>query len=382
MASFRLAFSARRSRFGLVGLFASASLLALTGCHAPTPAAPDGDQAQKAAAALTDPKAIVEAAADPCTTAKGLFLTSLCGHPELKDLTGQIKTTLLAEGANVDVAGATTLRDGQQGWIAATRTYCGVDDAAGVLTAEQVACVRAQLQARVKEAAEIIEERNGLVFQRVELNEAVQPQATAQSGPTTPLDDLPITKEIDYPRLNSATPQAAAFNTLMQSTVQGMRPPPSEDSARTSEAISYEITFAGPDLVSVMFNASQTSPGAMHTESSVRVANVVMATGRELTAADVFSAPEARWQTELVRRATAGLRRQLRDLRGVDLSQADIRDTVTKPHNWRITERALVLVMPPGSVGPPQLGVVLVEVPWRDLKALLKPDAPAPIKQS
>jgi hypothetical protein len=365
------------ARFAGVALIATAMAAACSD-QAPTKVSPPPQKA----ALLTDPKAIVEAAADPCTAAKGLFLTSLCGHPDLKDLTAQIKSTLIAEGANIDVAAATTLRDGQQGWIAATRIYCGIDDAAGVLTADQLGCVKAQLQLRVKKAASIIEDKNGLVFQRVEFNEAIKPQAAAQSGPSTPMDDLPITKEIDYPRLNSATPQAAAFNALMQATVQGLRPPPSEDSARTTEAISYEITFAGADLVSVMFNSSQSSPGAMHTEKSVRVANVVMATGKELTAADVFAAPEARWQAELVRRASAGLRRQLRDLRGVEISQSDIRDTVTKPHNWRITDRALVLVIPPGSVGPPQLGVVLVEAAWRDLKALLKPDAPAPIKQS
>jgi hypothetical protein len=72
----------------------------------------------------------------------------------------------------------------------------------------------------------------------------------------------------------------------------------------------------------------------------------------------------------------------LRDLRGVELSQDDIRDTITKPHNWRITERALVLVFPPNSVGPATLGVMQVEAPWKDLKPLLKPDAPAPIRQS
>jgi hypothetical protein len=250
-----------------------------------------------------------------------------------------------------------------------------------VLNAEQVGCVKAALSLRVKEASRIIEEQGGFTFQRVEMNEASKPVVGA-AGDGAPGSDLPVTKEVDFPRINAATPQALAFNTLMRNAVAQLRPPSGEDASQTSEAIDYEIAFAGPDLVSVAFISNQTTPGAMHSESASRVVNVVMATGRELTPGDVFAAPETRWQAALVARASQGLRRQLRDLRGVELSQDDIRDTITKPHNWRITERALVLVFPPNSVGPSTLGVMQVEAPWKDLKPLLKPDAPAPIRQS
>lgn len=345
------------------------------------PAPTSQSAAPKAISAAEDPKAIVEAAADPCTAAKGLFLTSLCGHPELKDLTAQIKSTLIEEGAGVDRASATVLRDGQQGWIAATRTYCGVDDAAAVLSPDQVGCVKAQLQSRVKEVSELIETRGGFTFQRVEMNEASKPVASAQ-GTQSPLEDLPVTKQVDYPQLAGDSAPVKAFNALMRETVNQLRPPASEDASQTSEAIAYEIAYAGPELVSVVFTAEQSTPNAMHSDSTTRVVNVLMATGRELTPADVFAAPEARWQTALVQRATTGIRRQLRDLRGVELSQNDIRDTITKPHNWRITERGLVLVFPQNSIGPSVIGVVQVEAPWKDLRALLKPDAPAPIRQS
>jgi hypothetical protein len=362
-------------------LAASLCMAALVACAPAAPPADQGPAMVQKAVDLADPKAIIEAAADPCLGAKGLFLQSLCGHPELKDLTAQIKTALVAEGDGIDLPGAQEMSKGQTGWLAATRTYCAVDDGAGVLTPEQVGCIKAQLNLRVKEAAEIIETRGGFTFQRVEVNEATKAAVTGAAG-GGPMDDLPVTKEVDYPRINAATPQAEAFNLLMRTTVAALRPPAGVDAGQTSEAVAYEIAFAGPDLVSVMFTANQTTPGAMHPETTTRVVNVVMATGKELTPADVFAAPEARWQALLVTRATQGLRRQLRELRGVELSQSDIRDTITKPHNWRITERALVLVFPPNSVGPSTLGVVRVEVPWKDLKALLKPDAPAPIRQS
>lgn len=342
-------------------------------------AQPAANGAAPKVAALVDPKAIVEAAADPCVAAKGLFLTSLCGHPELKDLTAQVKSTLVAEGEAVDRGAAETLRDGQQGWIAATRNYCGVDDAAGVLTADQVGCVRAALQLRVKEAARIIDTQGGITFQRVEMNEATKPVVGAAAS-ANPLADLPVTKDVDYPRINAGTPQAEQFNALMRAAVTQLRPPPGEDASQTTEAIDYEIAFAGPDLVSVVFTANQSTPGAMHSDNITRVVNVVLSQGRELTPADVFAAPEARWQSTLVTRATQGIRRQSRDLRGVEISPADLRDTVSKPHNWRITERGLVLVLSPLALGgPPMLGVINVDVPWKDLKPLLKADAPAPI---
>lgn len=354
---------------------------ALMGCS-PTGSAPSAPQAKAGAAvaAANDPKAIVESAADPCLEAKGLFLTALCGHPELKDFTAQVKTTILSEGQSLDRQSAEVLRDGQKSWIAATRNYCNVDDAAGVLSPEQLQCVKSALQLRVRQAADMVQEKGGLQFLRVELNDASKPVAAAASDGMSPGADLSVTKNVDYPQISGDTPAARGFNALMRDAVAQLRPPPNQDASQTSEAIDYDIAYAGPDLVSVVFTATQSTPGAMHSENATRVVNVLMASGKELTAADVFAPPETRWSGVLVQKAMAGLRRQLRDLRGVEISQDDVRDTVTKPHNWRVTDTALVLVIPPNSVGPSTLGTIQVQAPWSELKALVREDAPAPIR--
>jgi hypothetical protein len=108
-----------------------------------------------------------------------------------------------------------------------------------------------------------------------------------------------------------------------------------------------------------------------------------MATGEPLKETDVFAAPPARWKTFIVSRVTRDLRRQFNAMDpGIELRAAEVADTATKTKNWVITEDALVVLFPPESIGPHALGDFEVKIPWADMRTLLNPQAPAPIRQT
>jgi hypothetical protein len=349
---------------------AAALMLALVASCGQKP----GDKAGEGPGASA--QAIVEAAADPCTSAQGGFAQAICGDPELAPLVGQIKSNLVEAASAISADGAQQMASGQTQWLESTRLACGVGDGKVPLTSEQENCLKTSLQSRAQAASAAVQKAGGYVFQTVEINRAVALPADV-SAEFGDLGVFAVTKEIKFPRIEGDTPQIKRFNELMEQRPQrGVQD-------QTSEVVDYKIAYAGPDLVSVRFQMMESSLGAAHPSDDEKVVTVVMATGEQLKESDIFSAPPARWRAELVRRARADLVKQMRERGGAeDLPQQELEDTAVKVKNWVVTEDALVILFPSESIGPRVLGGFEVRIPWRDLAPLLNPAAPAPIKQS
>ena len=346
----------------------SACALALVGCG-PRPAARD--------AVPVDPVAETAAALNPCDDGGDAFARAVCANPQLAALEGELRAALAREAADVSEAGRQALVESQQRWLQAQRTACGIIDPDAAPSAVEIACLRARLADRTRQAAGAVEQLGGYTFQRMEIvsAQAVTAEAAAASGLGESAPPA-ITRDIRFPRMDeAATPQAARFNALVAQQPQYRL----ED--QTEEQVTYRIAYAGPALISVRFDLYESSLGAAHPNTSARAVNVVMTTGQPLTAGDVFRAGSG-WENFLVERATRALTRQFRD-QGFEPPEADVRDTVTKPHLWLITEQGLVLLFPPYSFGGPYaLGDAEVAVPWADLARFLNPNAPAPIRRS
>ncbi|KAF0170711.1 MAG: DUF3298 domain-containing protein [Hyphomonadaceae bacterium] len=336
-----------------------------------------GDKAGKG-----EPKAeatsqsVVEAAADPCAAVSGAYGEALCGDPDLQPLVGQVKERLVDAAGDVAVGSARQIADGQTQWLEATRIACGIGTGKIPLTKEQKDCVTASLRRRAQQASATVTQQGGYTFQAVEINRA-QPITADIAADMGGAEFAPaaITKEIRFPRIEGDSPQIQRFNALM-----AQRPQRSLADA-TSEFVDYRVAYAGPELVSVRFTMSETAVGAIRPSDDEKVVTVVMATGEPLKETDVFSAPPARWKAELARLATRDLRRQLREMDPeFQLPAPEVLDTATKTKNWVITQDALIVLFPPESIGPHALGNFEVKIPWADLRALLNPAAPAPIK--
>jgi hypothetical protein len=336
------------------------------------PKAPAGDAATKDAADGAGNKAIIEAAADPCTTLSGGYGQALCGDPDLSPLVGKIKSDLVEAAAAISPEGAQQLAQGQSQWMESTRITCGIGEGKAPLSADQESCVKSQLQARTQAADSSVQREGGFVFQTVEIN-----RATALPADASDLTDLgvyAVTKEIKFPRIEGDSPQIRRFNELMQQRPQrGVQ-------EQTSEVVDYKIAYAGPELVSVRFSMMENAVGSAHPSDSEKVVTVVMGTGELLKETDVFAAPPARWRAELVRRVRADLLKQIRDRGGApELPEAELVDTAVKTKNWVITEDALVILFPSESIGPRVLGSFEVKILWKDIASLLNPAGPGPI---
>jgi hypothetical protein len=345
--------------------------LALTACG-------PAEKKEAAVKAPTTPSEIVEAAADPCTTVSGAYGKWLCGDPELAPLMTQVKANLVEAAGALSAPSAQQLGTGQKEWVEAVRVECGIGTGDVPLTAEQEECVRGQLTSRIKEAQEAVLREGGFTFQTIEVNRAapIAAQIAADNGLGD--DAPPVTQEIKYPRIEGDSPQIKRFNELMiQRAKYGL-------ADATSETVSYAISFAGPELVSVRFDMYEYSAGAAHPSNSSKAVSVVMKTGELLTAADVFSAPEARWKATIATRALRDITKQLRavspELRA---DRGEVADTATKTQNWLITEKDLVILFPPYSFGAPHAaGGLEVKIPWTELAPMLNAQAPAPIRRT
>jgi Protein of unknown function (DUF3298) len=336
-----------------------------------------GDRGKGKTAAEDAPTArsLVEAAADPCTSVSTAFGEALCGDPDLQGLVGQVKTNLVQAAGDIPVDAARQVAEGQQQWLESVRIGCGIGGGKIPLSTEQEACVSGALKRRVDQAAQTITQRGGYTFQAVELNRAAPMVEAAGAG--AEFAPTAITQEIRFPRIQGDAPAVRRFNELMAQRPQyGL-------TDQVSEYVDYNIAFAGPELISVRFSSSENAAGAIRPSNDEKVVTVVMATGEPLKEADVFSAPEARWKAFIVQRVTRDLRRQFNAIDpGIELRAAEVADTATKTKNWLVTEDALVVLFPPESIGPHALGNFEVKIPWADMKALLNPAAPAPIRRS
>lgn len=317
----------------------------------------------------------IAAALDPCAEGRGAFARSVCDNQSLAAIDGEIRETLVAEAAQVSDAGARMLVQNQQRWLEAQRIGCGIIDPAGTPTAEQQQCIEGELRARAAEVEQSVQEVGGYTFQRMELVDATP--ITAEIAASSGLGEnapAAVGRDIRFPRIDGQqTPEIQRFNELVAQQPQFRL----EDA--TEEIVDYRIAYAGPELISVRFDMSDMTVGAAHGNNSSKAVTVLMTTGEPLTEADVFRANSG-WQRFLTQRAVADLTRQFTDY-SFTPPERDVRESVTKPHLWLITEPGLTILFPPYSFGGPYaLGGAEVTIPWADLRQYLSPTAPAPIR--
>jgi hypothetical protein len=348
-------------------VLASCALLALAAC----------DNTSSGAKTEESSSERISAGLDVCAQATNEFSQQVCANRSLVGLDNQVRETLVAEAANVSDAGAAMLVQNQQRWREAQRVSCGILDAETAPTPEQQQCLEAEFRARARDAVDAVQDIGPYTFQRMELVDATP--VTAEAASDLGLGDNPpnaVVRNIRFPRIDGEqTPEIRRFNELVAQEPQFRL----EDA--TNETVTYDIAFAGPELVSVRFSYAQDALGAANSTTSVRAVNVVMTEGRALAATDVFTARSG-WENFITDRAVAAIGREFSDYTNFP-PRRDVYETATKPHLWLITERGLVLLFPPLSFGGSHAdGGTEVTIPWSDLRPYLNPAAPAPIRPS
>lgn len=311
--------------------------------------------------------------ADPCASATGFRGLVICQNEALLSLDNAVREAITAETANVDPAVAGALNAEQDQWLEAARISCGIATVETPPDDGQMTCLTAALRDRLNSMGNAIEQQGPFTFRRVEAVDA-DPVTAAVAAASGLGEDAPpaITRDISYPQLTGDGPAIRRFNELVRQEPRfGI-----ED--QTSETVNYTIAYAGEDLISVRFDILHEPLMAPHGSVEVQAVTVNMREGAALTEADVFR-PGSGWENFLTRRAVVALTRAFQ---GTDFvpSEADVRETVTKPPQWLVTENALVILFPPYSFAGPQVdGGQEISILWSDLRAYLNPNGPRPI---
>lgn len=348
-------------------LLASCALLALAACEDRNSGAKTEESSEER----------ISASLDACAQGDNAFSQQICANRALVGLDNQVRETLVAEAANVSDAGAEMLVRNQQRWREAQRISCGILDAETAPTPDQQQCLESEFRARARDAVDAVQEIGPYTFQRMELVDATP--VTAEAASDLGLGDAApnaVVRNIRFPRIDGEqTPEVRRFNELVAQQPQYRL----EDA--TNETVTYDIAFAGPELVSVRFNYTQDALGAANSTNSVRAVTVVMGEGRALTANDVFT-PRSGWENFITDRAVAAISRTFSDYSNFP-PRRDVYETATAPHLWLITERGLVMLFPPLSFGGSHAdGGTEVMISWADLRPYLNAAAPLPIRPS
>lgn len=197
-----------------------------------------------------------------------------------------------------------------------------------------------------------------------------------------------------YPQLTGgANPNFEKFNQaarlLVLKLVAGFRRemapgaedvPQPEDSGGSELGISYTVTLAQDDLVSVEFVVYSYSAGAAHPNSFTETINYDLKNGKQLKLSDLFK-PGAKYLSTLATYSIADLKKQMKekspdgsvDSRWIEEGAGP---AAKNYEGWTIRKKGLGINFDPYQVGPYAAGPHSVMVPYSTLKDLINPDGP------
>ena len=196
--------------------------------------------------------------------------------------------------------------------------------------------------------------------------------------------------EAKYPQLTgSANPNFEKFNQAARALVskevsdfkKGMQPegddelePPSDESSGSDLSVSYTVSLAQDDLVSIKFDVSNYEAGAAHPHPYSHVLNYDLKNGKQLKLSDLFK-PGARFLQTIATYCIADLKKQAKDL-PVDQIESGAAAKSENYSSWTITRRGLGINFDAYQVGPYAAGPQFVLVPYSTLKDLINTDGP------
>lgn len=197
-----------------------------------------------------------------------------------------------------------------------------------------------------------------------------------------------------YPQLTGgANPNFEKFNqaarSLVVKRVAGFRRemtseeediPKPEGSGGSELGISYKVTLAQDDLVSVEFLVYSYHAGAAHPNSFTETLNYDLKNGKQLKLSDLFK-PGARYLSTLAAYSIADLKKQMKekspdgsvDSRWIEEGAGP---SAKNYESWTIRKKGLDINFDPYQVGPYAAGPHVVTVPYSTLKDLINPDGP------
>lgn len=152
--------------------------------------------------------------------------------------------------------------------------------------------------------------------------------------------------------------------------VKGSQPGP-------DTSIRADIVYASPDVISLLLHTMTYEKGAAHPNHELAGYTVLLKTGRELAASDLFD-DQRDWKTPLAGLVFRSLQvSSTQNDTDLQVSSAeDLVQEVADTRRWTITKAGLVVTFSPYEVSSYAAGAREAVIPWQELKPYLKNPVP------
>lgn len=307
--------------------------------------------------------AATPALAFDCTKASAPVEQAICADPALKASDDAMSAAYGAARTRLDAAGKAALRGLQLDWIKLRDGRCtGWDAAAAVdrqCLGEEIADRTALLTAAPLHAAPGAPRFSPVFFRLVD-------------------EKADIDIGLVYPQVvDPETPAMAALNRYLaaRGAVDQVEGP-------YGRTLTYRIGYASGQFVSVRFDGYEYTGGA-HGMGFTGGVNFLPERGRLLEIADLL---DRRGQKALTAHCRARLADEKRrrevpeELIADALNDEALSIGITEPRFWTFDDRGAAIHYGPYELGSYAEGSYECAVPWPDLSAFAKPDAPLPLE--
>ena len=192
--------------------------------------------------------------------------------------------------------------------------------------------------------------------------------------------------DVVYPQISGASATAAGFNRLVESLVQknvaefksGVEPADPADSPDLSGgsfSISYKVTLATSDLISVALLVSEYSAGAAHPNSYSASINYDIKSGKQLRLSDLFATGKPYLQS-ISKGCISRLKNRLGEGADAEWLERGAGAKAENYKNWNLTTSGLEITFDSYQVAAYAFGAQLVFLQYSELKPMIRIDGP------
>lgn len=302
-----------------------------------------------------------------CTQASDPIEKTICSDPKLSEMDRKLAARYRADLSKLSAEAQVEVRDSQRQWLKYVRTVCDTT----VLPKELVfrpteTCLEEAYQDRIAHTGVLVQD--GRAFYSVQGFKAHRsPEADDNTGGHTGF----VTLEFSYPQIDGPkTPMEKEINAKLATRA---KPSPEYFMSDSMDDDWTDIRIAAvrPALISFRGDSNIYGHGAAHGFGDFFYDHWLVGQGRELTAADIFSA-ETKWEDFLRATCFAAVKHL-----GVVSATRGVGDNPVMPSHWSFGRKGFTITFSLLEVGAYPDGEPEVTIPWDKLKPYLAPGAPA-----
>ncbi len=289
----------------------------------------------------------------------------VCANKELSAVDEKMAAAFKAAMAQLSDEGKRRLIESQRSWIKYDRNVAKLD----------VDEIKASYTGRINDLEKSVSTAGPFRVQAVTIYKADISTKAKPVAATGDLDTSGGSVSYSFPRIESpVTPDTERWNRMAEQRVKTMA---GEIEPGVDMNVEFSITYASADVISLSLGAMTYAKGAAHPNHAGAGYVVLLKSGRELRAADLFD-PQSRWNSFLARSVYHGLKTQAQE-EGWSLdvtAPAALAKEVAMVSRWTIGPKGLTVSFMPYEVAAYAAGPHDVTISWTDLKPYLNNTLP------